>query len=190
MIFKKLLKLSESVTFGVARLEGEPGKPNYNMSHFQKKVRLTCWVCDGTGKDSYYKNDECGMCHGDGKIDEWKSDYKELNISNANLSAVIDILGIHDDGEYCGALNVKDLPEIKRRLIRLKNTSIDKHTSDTDVDKQKAHVVKGEDGIHRITTGPTIYNIGRSHDQVMNYVDSLIDMIDFAQKNNATVTWC
>lgn len=182
--------LNESITFGVHRLIDKNGKKVYH-DEFSQEVDSECWYCDGSGKETKYNDDdiaeyECGLCKGLGKIKDYKAPYQQLNISNSNAMAVLSALGLPED--YSGAIPDEQLPAIRRRLIQMKNSKntgleLDSYTS------RERRVGRDENGIPQITSGPEIHSSGRTRDQIDRYIDSLLDIIDFAQKNNATVTW-
>jgi GH24 family phage-related lysozyme (muramidase) len=48
---------------------------------------------------------------------------------------------------------------------------------------------KDDNGQSRIGKGATMHDIGRSHAQVERYIDSLLSLMDFAQKNDCDVVW-
>lgn len=178
--------LQESITFGVSRLTTVNGKQVYN-DEFAQEVDGSCWVCDGTGKEKYQEGDyDCGMCKGSGKIKEYKYPFEELNVANSNALAILSALGLPED--YVGAIPDNQLPAIRRKLIQLKNSpttglELDSHTT------RATRVGRDENDLPQISSGPTIHSAGRSSDQISRYIDSLLSIIDFAQKNNATVTW-
>lgn len=187
MKLTEIINLRESITFSAAKISDIGGRKVYDSAQFQKEVEAECWACDGTGKDSYHKDHECDMCKGSGKIKEFKTEFGELNVSNANAFEILNMLGV--DEEYAGAIEKKDLAGIRRRLIMLKNKGVDAHTSDAEDTQGKARVSKNNDGVSAIKRGPRMIDAGRSSEQVNRYVDKLLTIIDFAQKNDAVVVW-
>jgi hypothetical protein len=97
------------------------------------------------------------------------------------------MLGIPPD--YSGAIEGDDLVKVRRRLIQLKNQDLTKHTVEPAVNRGTARATKDDDGQDRISKGPTIHDAGRSYAQVERYIDRLLDLIDFAQKNGGVVSW-
>lgn len=191
MKLNEIVRLDESITFSVARLKDEGGRKIYDTAEFQKEVEAECWVCDGKGKDPHHTKHghdvECEMCKGSGKVKEYKTEFGELNVANSNAFEILSMLGVEQD--YAGAIEKKDLANIRRRLIMIKNKGVEDHTSDTEVSQGKPRATKDDNGISRISRGPTVHNIGRTNDQVMRYIDKLLNIIDFAQKNDAIVVW-
>jgi len=190
--------LTESVTFGVARLETIDGKEYYS-DPFSKKTMEKCWVCRGTGKEIYgdFTDEDgkehpgsehtCGMCHGKGENEEWKSDAQELNVSNSNAMEIQRMLGL--DPDYSGAIKKEDFPAFRRHLIKLKNSDISNYTQAPSTEVGKMRAYKDDNGQSRIGKGATMHDIGRSHAQVERYIDSLLSLMDFAQKNDCDVVW-
>jgi len=196
MRFKEILE--ESVTFGVARLEDHDGRKVYS-DPFMKKTMETCFVCDGTGKETYggYEDADgkyhpksehtCGMCKGEGKNEEWRSDADELNVSNANAWGIQEMLGL--DPDYSGAIKKEQFPEIRRRLIKLKNTDITPHTQPAVKSGGQTKAYKDDQGQSRIGKTLTVHDMGRSHAQVERYIEKLLSLMDFAQKNDCDLVW-
>jgi len=184
--------LKESVTFGVARLENRDGQKVYS-DPFVKKEMEKCWVCKGTGQETYggYEDADgkhhpeskhtCGMCHGKGENEEWRTSYNELNVANGNAMEIQRMLGI--DPDYSGAIKHDDLPAFRRHLIKLKNSDISGHTQEPNTEVGKMRAYKDDSGQSRIGKGATMHDAGRSHAQVERYIDSLLSLMDFAQKN-------
>lgn len=187
--------ITESVTFSVGKLREEDGK-KYFSDPWQKKVKKECWACDGRGYDTY-PNDpqkyECGYCHGKKEVEEWESDAPEMNVSNGNAMEVLSMLGYSkDEMDYAGIIPQEKLGDVMQRLLRLKNSGKDlqKHMA-SDVVTGREMEKTGTDGnvTHIGKSGPTMYQFGRTYDQVARYVDTLINMVRFAQQNDATIGW-
>lgn len=190
--------LNESVTFGVAKLENIDGK-QYYTDPFSKKVMEPCWVCDGTGQETQreYTDDdgkhhpaykyECGMCRGKGKFEDFKTDAPELNVANGNAMEIQRMLGL--DADYSGSISHADLPAFRRHLIKIKNGDMSSHVAEPKKEVGKMRSYTDDEGQSRIGRGPTMIDSGRSHAQVERYIDSLLSIMDFAQKNNLDVTW-
>jgi len=190
--------LNESITFGAEKLETKDGH-TYYTDPFSKQVDDECWVCDGTGSETYrgYTDDngvehpeqkhECGMCKGKGTYPTYKTDAPEMNVSNINAMEIQRMLGLEAD--YSGAISHADIPVFKRRLIKLKNGDISAHVQEPEKHVGKMKAYKDDNGQSAIGRGPTMIDFGRPHSQVMRYIDSLLEIMDFAQKNNLDVTW-
>jgi hypothetical protein len=196
MRFKEILR--ESVTFGVARLEDHDGRKIYS-DPFMKKTMETCFVCDGTGKETFggYTDEdgkhvpktehECGMCKGVGKNEEWRSTAGELNVANSNAMAIQEMLGL--DPDYSGAIKKEDFPAIRRRLIKIKNGGIESHTQEPSKSGGQMRAYTNDQGQSSIGRGATMHDMGRSYAQVERYIDSLLSLMDFAQKNDCDLVW-
>jgi hypothetical protein len=147
-----------------------------------------CWVCDGTGLDPYTDKDiACGYCHGKKTYTKHGSTAPELDVSNSNGMEIQRMLGV--DPDYSGTIYHKDLPKVMRKLIMLKNQGIEQHIQAPSVEQGKPTHWKDEHGISHIIAGPKMHDAGRTSEQVMRYVDKLIELVQFAQKNNAHISW-
>jgi len=182
-------KLNESIDFSVTKsYKDKQGRTVHDMSHFGERKDVECWVCDGTGKDKYYDEAKCDYCEGKGKRDEFVSDSPEMNVSNTNAFKIIDMLGLEEG--YSGSILNKDLPALMRKLIQLKNSDRSQYAepgSQSGGEMTKGKDDAGMDTIRR--SGPTMYNMGTTDDQVTGYVDQLIKIVKFAQQNNADFGW-
>jgi hypothetical protein len=177
--------LIEGVEFGVARLNDQGA---WSSNEFGKYEMAPCWVCDGTGKDSYDGTD-CRYCLGVGKSKEWVSNSPTLQVSNANAGAIASMLGL-DNSDYSGIIPNEQLPAIMKKLIMLKNQDTKHHTQDPTVNRgNMRQTTDTETGLTSIGRGPTIHDMGRSQGQVDRYVDTLMDMVKFAQQHDAGISW-
>jgi hypothetical protein len=57
------------------------------------------------------------------------------------------------------------------------------------MERGQRRVSTDDAGMTRISSGPTFYNGGRTSAQVERYIDSMMEILDFAQKNNMDVSW-
>ena len=155
-------------------------------------MRKQCWACDGSGKETYSNGTfDCGMCNGSGEIEEWVHAGSELNVANSNAAAIVNMLGGPSEGDdWCGVWTKEDLPKIRRQLILLKNKGSAQHVEEPYEAPRKMGVSKDENGLDRIAPqGPRMVYGGRSQEQIDRYIDRLLAIIDFAQKNDAVVSW-
>ena len=152
------------------------------------KVEKACMDCEGSGKDPYHTDQACVYCQGTGKETEEKWDFPSLDVSYHNLRAIEAMLGLPEGEDSSGMIRNKDIPDMKRRLIMLKNKGSEHLTREPSTD-QKRVVDKDEHGNTRIGMGAKMIDLGLSQHQIDRYVDSLMQILDFAQKNNMNVTW-
>jgi hypothetical protein len=179
--------LAESVTFSVSKLEDHKGQQVYG-DPFSVKKDIECWVCDGTGKETYSDiAHECGMCNGTGRTHEWVAPYEQLNVANGHAGAILDMLGIEFD--YSGVIQTEQLPILRRKLIAIKNKDTAPYTQTPTKSGGETKISKDDNGMSRIGKTATVYDAGRSTSQVERYINTLLSLIDFAQKNDAVVTW-
>jgi len=182
--------LSESITFGPAvEKEFSDGSGKYwTGQDWERKVEEQCPYCNGTGKETYGDNSYvCDYCNGKGKVIETVSDAPELNVSNANGRVVLEMLGV--EPESSGAIDNKDLPQIMRRLIMLKNKTGQEYTRPPSVTRSDRSTWSDDQGMTHIGRGPEMHDYGLSQQQLDKYVDRLIKLVQFAQKNNASLGW-
>lgn len=182
--------LTESIDFGVAVYNKEGGY--YDSSAFAKDTEQECWYCDGSGKDPCAPKGShdvtCERCKGKGTTVEPEYPYPELNVANANAAAIFDMLGL--PYESTGMWSAEQLPLIRRKLIRIKNGDVGDYTEEPSTNErpmQRYQTDDGQDAIGR--RGPQVVHAGRTNAQVTRYIDNLLAIIDFAQKNGAVVSW-
>jgi hypothetical protein len=181
--------LNEGMTFGPARRIVKNGKTYITGEEWWSKQERECPFCHGMGYQTWPDGKhDCGYCYGTGKTKEHVSSAPELQVSNANGYAIQEMLGL--DPDYSGHIENKDLPAVIRRLIQVKNTSIGDYTADPTIEKPSMQRLPDEDGVARIgKRGPTMIGGGRTYAQVERYINKLIEIIQFAQKNGADVSW-
>jgi hypothetical protein len=187
--------LNEGMTFGPAEMRDytdEKGEKRILMTgeRWWKKVnRGACEACSGAGKITDRNNNptSCPYCLGTGIDTDTVSTAPELQVSNANGYAIQEMLGL--DPYYSGMIDNKDLPEVMRKLLRLKNKGSAEYTVEPSTSRGPARATKDEQGMSRISTGPTVHDYGRSQEQVDRYVDRLIELVKFAQANDAHINW-
>lgn len=201
--------LNETVTFSPMKYDEKTGE----YDHFTKKSTQECWMCDGYGVEQYFDKEknkyydpsdldgygdvskfeaiECRLCRGEGKILDEVPTGPELNVANRNATVILKMIGIEPD--YAGEIPKDKLADIRRTLIKIKNQGVDKFTIEPKHEPSKliGRDVVDDDGIKKIQPryGAGIMDLGLSPEQIERYIDVLIDMIDFAQKNNATIGW-
>ncbi len=149
-----------------------------------KKVVIDCQDCDGTGKD---RDQACVYCQGTGKETEEKWEFPSLDVSYDNMRSITDMMGLEDE-DSSGMIWHKDIPGIIRRLIVLKNKDSSRFTQEPS-QQQDRRVTQNDDGVTQISMGPKMYHGGRNQAQIDRYIDSMMEILTFAQKNNMNVTW-
>ena len=147
---------------------------------------------DALINNAEFKQYDCGLCNGTGKDERNESEAPSMNVSNANASVILNMLGIEFD--YGGSIPVSIIPGIKRRLIKLKNQGIDQYTRDTTVSQTDHGMKKTKDHESGITTiapskGPTMIDVGLSASQIESYVERIMPILDYAQEHNMDVGW-
>jgi len=177
--------ITEGMTFNpVVEKEFSDGEKYWTGSDWERKVTIDCRDCDGTGKD---REHPCFYCRGTGKEEDIMSDAPELQVSNANGKIIQQMLGL--DPDYSGVIYNKDLPNVMRRLILLKNKDTQQYTVDPKQERRSVQKWTDDQGITHISRGASMYDMGTSQAQIDRYIDRLIEIIQFAQKNNTSVGW-
>lgn len=186
--------IKESVTFGLYKEDPE------NPKHFMmvgKNVEEVCYACEGSCKDEDDPNYDCRYCGGTGKMSMFKADGPELNVSNANAGAIIQELGLASSADmqsgdwYCGSVEPNELPAFRQKLLVLLNSQNARRgmTVDPSIDHGEPRATKGDDGISRISRGPTIIDGGRSESQIIRYAETLLKMAEYAMKYGLEIGW-
>ena len=184
--------LSEGMTFSPTVLRNQPDGTIYaDTTPFYKEVRNPCPECNGKG--TYPKYDDpsvqvkCAYCYGTGYWKEWEPLAPELDVSNDNGFLIQQILGL--DPDYAGTIMHKDLPAIMRKLIALKNRNTDQYTREPSVSQGPMRARTDDQGMTSIGRGATMIDAGVNSLQINRYVDKLIELVKFAQENNASIGW-
>lgn len=159
--------------------------------HDMRQEKVACWVCDGVGKEKYGDEEyDCGMCKGTKEIDEWVCGGPSMQVSNANGYAIQrDILGLEAD--HAGMVDAKDLPALRRKLIKMVNVDKERESMHSPFqDEQgpmRAHT--DDQGNTRIGRGARMMGGQRTDSQVLRYAQTLLDMVDYAMKNDLVISW-
>jgi len=184
----KLEELFESVTFVPTFLNTET---NHQETPY-KVVDGPCELCDGTGEDYNDESLPCKQCGGKKTFKARKYAVPDLNVANGSAITILQMLGLAVEEDMHGTIDNKDLPDIKRQLLKLKNSSSSRaaHTYDGYEEQNKRTQIDKSGPVPRIvTTGPKIVHGGMSDERIMRYVDELLKLVDFAQKNNFNLSW-
>lgn len=179
--------INEGMSFHAVKQEDHPkfGKV-WSSKAFEINQMVRCWLCHGKGKDQ--EGNRCDVCDGKKFIKEPKSRGPELNVSNSNGYLIQKMLGLEPD--YSGIITHDRLPTIMQQLIRLKNSNQSQYVQDPTTAQPKMRVSKDpETGLTKIGKGPTMIDMGVSESQITRYIDTLIDLVKFAQQNDASIGW-
>lgn len=185
-------QLLEGMTFSPTVMRHQPdGTIFADTAPFYKEVRNPCPECKGKGTYQNHMNPseqfKCPFCYGKGYWKEWEPLAPELNVSNENGFLIQEILGV--DPYYSGSIFHKDLPATMRRLIALKNRDTNQYTREPSVSQGPMRARTDDQGMTSIGRGPTMIDAGVSPLQINRYIDKLIELVKFAQENNASIGW-
>jgi hypothetical protein len=177
------IKLTESITFSPYVYD----KENNRYDQPGKEADKNCEACEGTGKDDYYDGVDCPYCKGKGTYRGFVSSVPELNVANDNGYTILRMLGLGNDST--GHIYNKDLPNIIRKLITLKNTDkSSQYTRDYSEDKPKTFVDKSQ-GIPQIRKTAHIHHMELSSDRIQQYIDKLLEICQVAQEHGYDIAW-
>ena len=187
--------LNESMEFGPTRVEkrkfnGEMHDVSVSPGSMQD---VDCSICDGAGYNVYndqngkpYK-DPCGLCRETGKENVFVGDGPDMNVSNANGWEIQRMIGV--DPDHGGHVWNKDLPDLMRRLIKLKNGDTSQHAKEPNVELGRMQKRAGENGLATIGRGATMHDMGRSQEQVSHYVDRVMKIVKWCIDNDYDFSW-
>jgi predicted RNA-binding Zn-ribbon protein involved in translation (DUF1610 family) len=188
--------INEGVTFGVGKLEVQPNGEKWVRDPFARTVTTNCDVCHGSGVEIYSDHGHeasypCPYCDGKKTITRSITDAPDIDVSMGNASTIFDMLGVKTDAyEHVGIISHKDLPEVMRRLIRTKNGNTNHYTNADYEDPRKMIKTKNADGMDQIGyNGPRMVHFGRTQSKIDGYLERLIKLVQFAQKNNCDIRW-
>jgi len=181
--------LAESITFHPATLtKDSKGREVIGFAD-QDEEKVECYICDGTGKDPYEEDGSpCKRCNGKGWEMEMVGRGPEMNVSNSNGYAIQQMLGMEPD-EY-GFVDNKDLPKLMAKLMKLANKDSNGWTKDQSTERGDMGKQGSDGNVTSIgRTGPTVMDMGRSQGQVDSYIERLMKIVQYAQKNGHGISW-
>jgi hypothetical protein len=154
-----------------------------------------CPLCDGSGEDFNDNTLPCMQCEGKGEVTRQEYTVPHINVGNKNSITIMQMLGVpENEQEPVGTIPNSQLPEVKRRLLMLKNSgkARDKHTRDTQEyqGKKETYVDKSGD-VPQIKSrgGAHVVEFGLRPDQIERYIDVLLDIVQTAQDRGYDISW-
>jgi len=182
--------LNEGMEFGTCKLETREDGTRVFSDPSSRQEEQNCPFCE-SGKQTYGDDTyDCEYCKGSGKTMEWVSDSPEMQVSNANGMAIQrDILGL-EKPDYGGSIPPEKLPELRKKLFRMVNIDKDRESMhQAPTDQQGKVSVSHQGNVATIRRGARMISPGRSDDQVLSYAQRLLELVDYAIKNNLYVAW-
>ena len=184
--FLDAVTLLESVTFHPAVLKIEDGQKFVTWPDgTTEEVETTCLGCDGDGKCPYGGSRPCEDCGGTGVWKETKYNLPEFRASNHGLETILDILNMEFD--YAGWIAPEKLPELRRQLIRMKNTDKQAYTQEPSREQRTRMDTSGD--VPEIKRGPTMYTPGITDSMLDGMIDRMLEIIDYCQKGGYGLSW-
>lgn len=137
-----------------------------------------CTECNGRGLIAVtgFHEELCQNCI-DGKVHDYQSDCREINLVNGNAAAILDAVSPGSD-TVTGEWRYDHLPVIQQRIMILLNT------------KSKNNLVKRPEDYGGVGTGMCrIIDMGRSSDYVFDVLTRLQCVVTDAQAKKSSVVW-
>lgn len=154
------------------------------------KVDVECWYCEGEGSDDGWK---CPLCDGTKTIKQHVSDAPEYNLSNANGTMLMGLLGFDTKDTYAWTIPPAQLPEIRRRIIWLLNNPDalargERAPSDTQSIRRERYKdpASGLDGI-RSVAGPRMIDFGIDVEYIKRRLNNMLEVVVWAQERGLEV---
>lgn len=116
---------------------------------------------------------------------EHTNDSPDLNVANTNARLILRMLGIEEVDELHGQISVEQLPRLRQKLIRLKNSNVAQYSRAPSVEKSKNTTIGNVTSIG----APRIIDQGTDTDQISYYIDKLIEIVVYAQTNNLPICY-
>lgn len=198
MNMRRIMNITEGVDFRPADWEVLPdgtksiGYPKDTTRH----VKVTCKWCNGTGRDiqaDAYEREfgrpspPCDFCDGSGQHMEWQYDFPQMRVTYGNQGILSSITGKGDSNH--GWIPPEDIPEVRRKLIRLMNTDAPEHLARPSTETHGPTSVDRTQEIPRIRRGSTMIDGGLSPEQIRSYGKQMLEILDWAQKHGVGACW-
>lgn len=179
--------LNEGMEFGACKLETRDDGTKVFSDPTSRQEEQDCPFCDD-GTDKYHSEYKCSYCKGTGKVMEWVSDSPEMQVSNSNGYAIQrDILDVEPD--YGGSVMNDQLPALRKKLLRMVNQESRRQSMHKAPSQSQKQWTSQEDNVTTIHRGAQMHDMGRSDEQVLTYAQQLLDIVDYAMKNDCHLTW-
>jgi len=179
--------LYEGMEFNACTLETKDDGTKMYSPHGMRETEVDCYGCEGmAGKIEGYK---CHWCKNTGKTKDWECDSPEMQVSNANGMAIIrDIIGQEPD--YAGSIPPEKYPALRQKLIKMINVDKERESMYKQTTDQQGQMrVKQQGDVTTIGRGARMIDVGRSDEQILSYAQRLLEIIEYAMKNDLVVTW-
>lgn len=180
--------LSESIEFHPATISDDGMSINFPENGVVRKT-IPCPGCNGTGRDAYaasYGRDQpCYDCFGAKEITETEYNFPSIGVSNHNAQIICDLIGV--EYESHGWIPPEQVSDVLRRLIYAKNKPTGGFEREASDDQQTVMDRSGE--LPTIRRTARMIDPGVSSDQVMRYIDRMIEICQWAKKNDCGVSW-
>lgn len=178
--------LSESVTFYPATREEKDGEIYIGWpDEYVERVKTDCEDCE-KGKVPYHPEIDCPYCQGTGEATETVYRFPHLDVANRNAEIIADMLDAPNPDS--GWIAPDEIPVVKRRLMKLMNTSVSQFGVSASTTSRQTRVDYSGD-IPRISAGAQMFDAGVTSEQLVGYIRKIMPILDFAQKHGYGVSW-
>lgn len=136
--------------------------------------------------------ERCGYCDGG---EEWVDEHTvpPVDTSNAMARVVFNLLGVEGEGEHglVGSVEHAALPfALQRCMVVLAKEGVRAPYLDEGGELPRTtRVVKGEDGLPIITTGPRVFMGSMSDERVVRVVERVRDLLSSCAQQGWGVSW-
>jgi len=128
-----------------------------------------------------------------------RSTLPELNLSNSNALAILDLIGLakNTESNYCGTVQVSQLSEVITRMHRVLQDPVERAAALEPATVNNVPVVPGQPSLGDLLNiklaqknkGPTMYGGGRTDDYIRTRVSALLSVFEAAKSHGYTVSW-
>lgn len=197
MKMRNIMNITEGVDFRPADWEvlSDGRKVIGYPKDTTRRVMKTCQWCEGTGKDiqsdahekQFGKPLACDACEGAGKKMEWEYDFPQMRVTYGNQELLSLITG---KGDYHhGWISPEEIPEVKRKLIKLMNTDqADSLSREPSEEKGRTFVDRSQT-VPQIKRGATMIDGGLSSEQIRAYGKRMLEILEWAQQHGVGACW-
>jgi predicted nucleic-acid-binding Zn-ribbon protein len=178
--------LNEGTSFHPSIKTIEDGKIFIDFPN-SRKIQFPCRNCEYEKEYGFNDRSKCEDCGGTEFETDTVYDFPCLDVSIQNAAIIKKILGCIDDDDDCGLIENHELPNMMRRLIKLKNTSTNDFSRDRSENRRVS--IDRTGNIPTIRSGPRMIDMGVPQSQITQYIDRLIEIVNWAINNKAVVSW-
>ena len=184
--------ITESIDVHPAELNIRDGDKFINWpKNAVRHETVPCPYCDDNGNSKHALEfgitEPCDDCFGTRQQTNTTYDFPNLNVSNSNIEFVEALMGIDGTDEFHGWIPPEQVGAVAQRLIRMKNSDLSSWARDGG--ESSGTVVDRSGDIPQIRKTATMIDAGMSEASIRKYIDRLLTICHWAQKNDCGVSW-